>query len=110
MEQEQYNHDINLFNDPHIMSIKNSLPKDFVEDLRLKGESMYKDIDFENETINHVIKDNLFIIKEQLKSGLHPSLLEPIEKQILQEELGNEWYKKFGYDERDLNEIFTLQK
>ena len=109
MEEQHYN-DINLFNDPNIMKIKNSLHKEFIEDLKLKGQSMYKDIDFENENINNLIKDNLFIIVEQIKSGLHPSLLDTSEKQILQEELGVEWYKKFGYVERDLTEIFTLQK
>ena len=87
------------------MAIKNSLPKEYVESLRLKGESMYKDIDFDNETLNHTIQNSLLNIKEALKSGLHPSMLESSEKQILIEELGTEWYKKFGYLEKDLDEI-----
>ena len=87
------------------MAIKNSLPKEYVESLRLKGESMYKDIDFDNETLNHTIQNSLLNIKEALKSGLHPTMLESSEKQILIEELGTEWYKKFGYLEKDLDEI-----
>jgi len=66
---------------------------------------MYKDIDFDNETLNHTIQNSLLDIKEALKSGLHPSMLESSEKQILIEELGTEWYKKFGYNEKDLNEM-----
>ena len=105
MEQQKDYEEINLFNNPQIMAIKNSLPKEYVESLRLKGESMYKDIDFDNETLNHTIQNSLLNIKEALKSGLHPSMLESSEKQILIEELGTEWYKKFGYLEKDLDEI-----
>jgi hypothetical protein len=105
MEEQKDYEEINLFNNPQIMAIKNSLPKEYVESLRLKGESMYKDIDFDNETLNHTIQNSLLDIKEALKSGLHPSMLESSEKQILIEELGTEWYKKFGYNEKDLNEM-----
>lgn len=105
MEEQKDYEEFNLFNNPQIMAIKNSLPKEYVESLRLKGESMYKDIDFDNETINHTIQNSLLDIKEALKSGLHPSMLELSEKQILIEELGTEWYKKFGYNEKDLDEM-----
>ena len=102
--------DINLFNDPQIMAVKNSLPPKVLQDYQLKGESMYKNIDFETETINHVIQDSLTEILCALKAGLHPSLLEPSEKQILSEEYGDEWYKKFNYVKEDLTEIFTIRK
>ena len=105
MEQQKDYEEINLFNNPQIMAIKNSLPKEYVESLRLKGESMYKDIDFDNETLNHTIQNSLLNIKEALKSGLHPTMLESSEKQILIEELGTEWYKKFGYLQKDLDKI-----
>ena len=105
MEQQKDYEEINLFNNPQIMAIKNSLPKEYVESLRLKGESMYKEIDFDNETLNHTIQNSLLNIKEALKSGLHPTMLESSEKQILIEELGTEWYKKFGYLQKDLDKI-----
>ena len=105
MEEQKDYEEINLFNNPQIMAIKNSLPKEYVESLRLKGESMYKDIDFDNETLNHTIQNSLLNIKEALKSGLHPTMLESSEKQILIEELGTEWYKKFGYLQKDLDKI-----
>ena len=110
MEETKHNTEMNLFNDPQILSIKNSLPPEYLEELRRRGESMYKDIDFENETINHVIQDSINNIKEAIKSGLHPSLLEPSEKELLFEELGKEWYKEFGYVEQDLDEIYTIKK
>ena len=97
--------EFSIFNNPQITALKNSLPKEYVESLRLKGESMYKDIDFDNETLNHTIQNSLLNIKEALKSGLHPTMLESSEKQILIEELGTEWYKKFGYLQKDLDKI-----
>ena len=108
-EKENYN-ECDLFNNPQILSLKKSLPPEFIENLRIKGESMYKNIDFETETINHVIQDSLAEILCALKAGLHPSLLETSEKQILSEEYGDEWYKKFNYVKEDLTEIFTIRK
>ena len=102
--------DINLFNDPQIMAVKNSLPPEILEDYRLKGESMYNNIDFENSSINKVINDSLFEITELIKSGLHPSMLSESEKLILEEGIGKTWYVKFGYKHEDLNEIYTLKK
>ena len=52
----------------------------------------------------------LAYIQEQLKSGLHPSFLEDNEKEFLVESLGKDWYKKWGYVEKDLSEIKTLKK
>ena len=110
MENQLAYEEISIFNNPQIIAIKNSLPPEYLESLRLKGESMYKDIDFNNETLNHHIQNSLLDITEALKAGLHPSSLEVSEKQILVEELGTEWYKKFGYVEKDLDEMFTLKK
>ena len=56
MEETKHNTEMNLFNDPQILAIKNSLPPEYLEELRIKGESMYKDIDFENETIIYHVK------------------------------------------------------
>lgn len=102
--------DINLFNDPQILSIKNSLPPEILEDYKRKGESMFKNIDFENSSINNIINDSSFEITELIKSGLHPSMLSDSEKAILEESIGKTWYLKFGYKEEDLKEIFTIKK
>jgi hypothetical protein len=102
--------EINLFEDPQILAIKNSLPAHILEDYKLKGESMFKDIDFENSSINNIIKDSAFEITELIKSGLHPSMLSEDEKAILEESMGKTWYVKFGYKEEDLKEIFTIKK
>ena len=37
-----------LFNNPMVESAKKAMDPKHIEDLRIKGESMYKDIDFEN--------------------------------------------------------------
>ena len=102
--------EIDLFNDPQILSVKNSLPPEILEDYKIKGESMFKNIDFETSSINNIINDSLFQITELIKSGLHPSMLSDSEKAILEEGMGKFWYVKFGYKEEDLKEIFTIKK
>ena len=99
-----------LFNNPMVESAKKAMDPKHIEDLRIKGESMYKDIDFENGTIEHVLEDSFFKLNEELKSGLHPSYLEESELAILQDKLGDEWYKKYGYVKDDLNDIVTIKK
>jgi len=49
-------------------------------------------------------------IESSLKSGLHPSMLEENEKALLQDNYGDEWYKRWGYVEEDLNTIVTLKR
>jgi hypothetical protein len=47
-------------------------------------------------------------ISEQLKSGLHPSMMEDDEKRLMEELFGKEWYTKWGYVEGDLTDIVTV--
>ena len=104
MKQNEYD----LFNNPMVDAAKKSMdPKD-LEKYRLLGESMYKDIDFETGTINNSINDSLNKLHVVLMSGLHPSMLTDDEKYILESEIGKEWYKKYGYVEKDLTEMYTL--
>ena len=48
-------------------------------------------------------------IETSLRSGLHPSMLEDNEKALLKETYGNEWYHRWGYIEKDLDDIVTLK-
>jgi hypothetical protein len=40
-----------------------------------------------------------------LESGLHPSFLTYEEKSFMENYLGKEWYKEFGYLENDLHRV-----
>ena len=71
---------------------------------------MYNCVDFEkNEILNidNSLKESGKYIYLQVRSGLHPSYLEDNERDIMSDVYGKEWYKIFGYNERDLTEIIT---
>lgn len=106
--QEFKNNENDLFDNPMIEAARKAMTPEHIEDLRLKGESMYKNIDFENGTIEQSIEDAFFILTEEIKSGLHPSFLTENEKSVMKEKLGDKWYENFGYSVEDLKELFTL--
>jgi hypothetical protein len=50
----------------------------------------------------------IMYIENQITSGLHPSMLESNEKELLKDAYGEKWYSKWGYVEGDLTDIVTL--
>ena len=103
----------NLFNDPAINEIKNSLPPETLEEYRLKGESMYKDIDFEKCAVTNMppfFSDHLIYLEELIKSGLHISMLDEDDIILLKEIHGEKLYERYDYVKEDLTEIFTIKK
>lgn len=45
-----------------------------------------------------------------MRHGLHPSLLEKEDLDVINEVIGKEWYKRFGYVKEDLDNIVTVPK
>ena len=45
-----------------------------------------------------------------VRHGLHPSLLEKEDLDVINEVIGKEWYKRFGYVKEDLDNIVTVPK
>lgn len=78
------------------------------------GESIFKDINFETSSISNnedpLLSDAVAYITEGLKSGLHPSMLDSNEINVLENFYGKEWYKSWGYKKEDLTEIVTIKK
>lgn len=99
----------NLFNNPLVDSIRKALSPEDIEKYAKLGESMYKDIDFENGTINHCIDDALKKLEISLRSGLHPSMLNKDEKILLSSEIGEKWYENYGYTKEDLDNFYTIK-
>jgi hypothetical protein len=95
-------------------ALKSMSPKDLQHYKKL-GESLYKDLDFETSKVKNdanlppFMTDAIAYLVETLKSGLHPSMLEPEDKKLLEEVYGDEWYKKWGYVEGDLTDIVTIK-
>jgi hypothetical protein len=101
----------NVFTNKTIQSAKNSLPEEDKKKYASFGESMFKDIDFEKSSVTQMIpgmEEALIDIENMIKSGMHISLLEEDEKNLLNEIYGEEWYKKYGYVKKDLTDIITI--
>lgn len=101
-----------LFDNPMVQQAKKSLSQKDIERYQYLGEELYKNIDFEKASVNNIpppIQNALAYIENMINSGLHPSVLEEDEKNILKEIYGEEWYKNFGYIKEDLDDIVTIK-
>ena len=101
-----------LFDNPMVREAKKNLQQKDIDRYRYLGEELYKNIDFEKASVNNIpppMSDALVYIEDMLNSGLHPSVLEQDEKNILSEIYGDEWYEKFGYVKEDLDDIVTIK-
>jgi len=76
------------------------------------GEELYGTVDFEGNQSKSTMGDDMLeavaYVETQIVSGLHPSMLEQNEKDLLKDAHGDEWYKKWGYTAEDLDDIVTL--
>ena len=112
-------HENDLFDNPLVRQAKQNMSAEDIERYKKIGEEMYKNIDFESEvladqgniinTITPEMKEGIYYIEAQFKSGLHPSMLEEHEKIFLKDCYGEEWYLKWGYVKEDLTQIVTLK-
>ena len=102
----------NLFNNPMVESALKSMSVEELQRYKEIGERMYGTIDFEDSQILNNVPPPMYeagaYISEQLKSGLHPSMMDDDEKRLMEELFGKEWYKKWGYVEGDLTDIVTV--
>jgi hypothetical protein len=103
--------DNDLFNNPMVQAMEANMSPAEKEKYKQLGEKLYNNIDFVQGVCleKPPIEEAAAFICSQLRSGIHPSLLENNEKQIMSETFGPEWYKQWGYVDQDLNEIFTLK-
>jgi hypothetical protein len=112
MESERPFTSGSLFNNPMIEAAMKALSPEDLERYKQIGEAMYGTVDFENSKILDntaaPMAEAAAYIQEQLKSGLHPYMMDDDEKRLMLELFGNEWYTKWGYVEGDLTDIVTL--
>lgn len=101
-----------LFNNPMIESALKAMSPEELEKYKAIGEAMYGSVDFADSKILNNTPAPMYeaaaYIKEQLKAGLHPSMMDGDEKRLMVELFGEEWYKEWGYVEGDLTDIVTL--
>lgn len=98
-----------LFNNPLTKAAMSALTDEEKERLKIIGEEIYKDIDYQNGKVNSPpMEEAAAYIYSQINSGMHPSLLDEDEKILMSDAYGDEWYKRWGYVSEDLNTITTL--
>lgn len=78
------------------------------------GKALFGNSQFKGSEVIDVDEDPpeevcAFVVR-QLDDGLHPSFLEEGEVVVLTANYGPEWYKKWGYVEQDLTEIYTVDR
>ena len=97
-----------LFNNPMINAAKQNMTPEQLEHFKKLGESMYENIDFENNEVNNMpppMVEALAYVCESIKSGLHPSFLEENEIALLKDAYGEKWYERWNFTEEDLKKI-----
>lgn len=100
-----------LFDNPMTRAALNSMSPEERKRYAEIGEKMYGNIDFDKSKIldnpadPQEFSEAVAYVEEQLKSGLHPSMLDDKEKSLLSEIRGQEWYLKWGYTKDDLNDM-----
>lgn len=106
--------DMDLFDNPMVRAASAAMSDEDKAKYKQIGEEMYGNMDFENSQVLDntpaPMMEAVAYVEEQLKSGLHPSMMEDNEKALLADIYGNKWYEKWGYVEGDLTDIVTIKK
>jgi hypothetical protein len=101
-----------LFDNPMTRAAMSALSVEEKEKYARIGEHLYGRINFEDgQALNNMpppMVEAVACIELQLESGLHPSMLEENEKNLLNDAYGEEWYLKWNYVKEDLDDIITL--
>ena len=100
----------NMFEDPAIMGIRDSVDQETLDHYAKIGEHMYKNIDFTGDDLEIMLDNRCKELVLRINNGYHPSFLDESEMQILEEKKGKELYVTFGYTEEDLNEIVNIPR
>lgn len=94
-----------LFDNLAVQKLKDSLTPEEKAKYEKIGNEMYNSINFETGESEETMTDVFTQLKSMINSGLHPSFLTYEEKSFMENYMGKEWYKEFGYLECDLNRV-----
>ena len=116
-EQPEVN-PFDIFNNPQIQRAKESLPPHVRQQYEQLGESIWEQMeaskmslsnsdgencDFTGENLPPPVEEAAANIAEAIKSGMHPSLLEEDEKNLMKECFGKTWWRKWNYSDDDMS-------
>ena len=118
-QQDTSDNPFDIFSNPQIQRAKESLPPHVREQYEQIGESIWnqmeasqmaisnnsgEDINFTGENLPPPVEEAAAHIAEALKSGMHPSLLEEEEKNLMKECFGETWWQKWGYQDDEMKQ------
>lgn len=101
----------NLFDNPMVRAASMSMSNEDKEKYKRLGEEMYDNVDFVSGDVNNLpppMAEAVAYLSTQLQAGMHPSVLESNEQELLSQAYGPTWYQRWGYVLGDLREIITL--
>jgi hypothetical protein len=96
---------MSLFDKEFINSMKKTMTSEQILEYEKVGKNMYGHHFDTPETDTKNVAEYL---AESVNSGLHPSQLNEVEKELMEISFGKTWYLKYGYVEKDLTEFFTI--
>ena len=92
-----------LWDNEMVRAVKAKMSKEDIEQYKKIGEQFYRDMDFQqNNDLDAILNESVSYISMGLNSGLLPTELTKDEKRVMKEILGDKWYEKWGYTEKDL--------
>lgn len=96
-----------LFDNPMFKEMKESMSEEDQQKYKEMGEHMYGNLEeqFNEKGEMTSALETVAQIRVMLQSGMHPSYLTRDEREFLEQYIGKEWYKEFGYLEADVNRI-----
>ena len=101
-----------LFDNPMSRAALAALSDEDKQKYKEIGKELYGHINFENgQALNNMpppMAEAVAYLETQINAGMHISVLEPHEKEIMNDAYGEDWFEKWGYVEKDLMEICTV--
>ena len=112
-EEVQTNNSFDIFNNPQIKQAKEALDPKVRKQYEEIGKSIWEQIESSKANINiknssggtlpPPVEEAAAQISEALKSGMHPTLLDEDEKNVLCQCFGAEWWENWGYTKEDMD-------
>ena len=108
-----------IFNNPQIKRAKESLPDDLRRQYEQIGESIWsqmetsqasisnnsgENINFTGDNLPPPVEEAAAHISEAIKSGMHPSLLDEDEKNLMKECFGKTWWRHWDYTDEQMDQ------
>ena len=108
-----------IFSNPQIQRAKESLPPQMRAQYEQLGESIWnqmetsqmaitnntgEEVNFTGESMPPPVEEAAAHITDALKSGMHPSLLEEEEKNVMKECFGSTWWRKWNYKDEEMDQ------